>query len=139
MEGYKSGILSTNVLLILLQLDAKILRSQTRRRAEGREVDSLSTPLSCKTILERLESYVCLRRFWKVWRGFEVQHGNEDTWVPYIVGILLERVHCGVMRFRDMLRIKRSVQAMFSQAWRYMRMHCQLLTVDSNSLSRECH
>ena len=35
-------------------------------------------------------------RFWKVWRGFEVQHGNEDT-------------------FRDMLRVKRSVQAMFSQ------------------------
>mmetsp|Transcript_112671 Transcript_112671/g.283248 ORF Transcript_112671/g.283248 Transcript_112671/m.283248 type:complete len:977 (+) Transcript_112671:106-3036(+) len=34
--------------------------------------------------------------FWKTWRGFEVQHGNEDT-------------------FRDMLRIKRSVQAMFSQ------------------------
>lgn len=34
--------------------------------------------------------------FWKVWRSFEVQHGNEDT-------------------FRDMLRIKRSVQAMFAQ------------------------
>merc|ERR550525_1720048 len=34
--------------------------------------------------------------FWKTWRGFEVQHGNEDT-------------------FRDMLRIKRSVQAMFAQ------------------------
>eukprot|EP00440_Ansanella_granifera_P025146 gb/GFBE01027317.1/.p1 GENE.gb/GFBE01027317.1/~~gb/GFBE01027317.1/.p1 ORF type:complete len:948 (+),score=285.40 gb/GFBE01027317.1/:1-2844(+) len=34
--------------------------------------------------------------FWKVWRGFEVQHGNEDT-------------------FRDMLRVKRSVQAMFAQ------------------------
>mmetsp|Transcript_21367 Transcript_21367/g.47607 ORF Transcript_21367/g.47607 Transcript_21367/m.47607 type:complete len:955 (+) Transcript_21367:58-2922(+) len=34
--------------------------------------------------------------FWKVWRQFEVQHGNEDT-------------------FRDMLRIKRSVQAMFTQ------------------------
>lgn len=34
--------------------------------------------------------------FWKVWRGFEVQHGNEDT-------------------FRDMLRIKRSVQALFAQ------------------------
>jgi hypothetical protein len=34
--------------------------------------------------------------FWKQWRGFEVQHGNEDT-------------------FRDMLRIKRSVQAMFAQ------------------------
>lgn len=34
--------------------------------------------------------------YWKMWRGFEVQHGNEDT-------------------FRDMLRIKRSVQAMFAQ------------------------
>lgn len=34
--------------------------------------------------------------FWKVWRGFEVQHGNEDT-------------------FRDMLRIKRSVQATYAQ------------------------
>jgi DnaJ-domain-containing protein 1 len=34
--------------------------------------------------------------FWKVWRSFEVQHGNEDT-------------------FRDMLRVKRSVQAMFAQ------------------------
>merc|ERR1712151_607599 len=34
--------------------------------------------------------------FWKMWRAFEVQHGNEDT-------------------FRDMLRIKRSVQAMFAQ------------------------
>jgi len=34
--------------------------------------------------------------FWRTWRGFEVQHGNEDT-------------------FRDMLRIKRSVQAMFAQ------------------------
>jgi len=33
--------------------------------------------------------------FWKAWRGFEVQHGNEDT-------------------FRDMLRIKRSVQATFA-------------------------
>lgn len=33
--------------------------------------------------------------FWTTWRGFEVQHGNEDT-------------------FRDMLRNKRSVQAMFS-------------------------
>merc|ERR1719316_75308 len=34
--------------------------------------------------------------FWRTWRGFEVQHGNEDT-------------------FRDMLRIKRSVQAQFAQ------------------------
>lgn len=34
--------------------------------------------------------------FWKYWHDFEVQHGNEDT-------------------FREMLRIKRSVQAKFSQ------------------------
>jgi len=35
--------------------------------------------------------------YWKTWHDFEVQHGNEDT-------------------FREMLRIKRSVQARFSQA-----------------------
>lgn len=35
--------------------------------------------------------------FWKTWHDFEVQHGNEDT-------------------FREMLRIKRSVQARFSQS-----------------------
>eukprot|EP00929_Paragymnodinium_shiwhaense_P108262 TRINITY_DN74592_c0_g1_i1.p1 TRINITY_DN74592_c0_g1~~TRINITY_DN74592_c0_g1_i1.p1 ORF type:complete len:974 (-),score=330.62 TRINITY_DN74592_c0_g1_i1:111-3032(-) len=34
--------------------------------------------------------------YWKTWRSFEVQHGNEDT-------------------FRDMLRIKRSVQATYAQ------------------------
>ena len=34
--------------------------------------------------------------FWDKWREFEVQHGNEDT-------------------FREMLRIKRSVSASYSQ------------------------
>jgi len=34
--------------------------------------------------------------FWKVWHDFEVKHGNEDT-------------------FREMLRVKRSVQAQYSQ------------------------
>jgi len=34
--------------------------------------------------------------YWKTWRSFEVQHGNEDT-------------------FRDMLRVKRSVQATYAQ------------------------
>lgn len=34
--------------------------------------------------------------FWKKWNDFEVQHGNEDT-------------------FREMLRVKRSVLASFSQ------------------------
>jgi len=33
--------------------------------------------------------------FWKEWHDFEVRHGNEDT-------------------FREMLRIKRSVQAQFN-------------------------
>ena len=35
------------------------------------------------------------KTFWKAWHDFEVHHGNEDT-------------------FREMLRIKRSVQAQFS-------------------------
>jgi len=35
------------------------------------------------------------KSFWKAWQDFEVRHGNEDT-------------------FREMLRIKRSVQAQFS-------------------------
>lgn len=34
--------------------------------------------------------------FWKVWKDFEIQHGNEDT-------------------FREMLRIGRSVSASYSQ------------------------
>lgn len=33
--------------------------------------------------------------YWNTWREFEVKHGNEDT-------------------FREMLRIKRSVQAQFA-------------------------
>lgn len=42
--------------------------------------------------------FVCFQTtptFWKVWHDFEVRHGNEDT-------------------FREMLRIKRSVQAQFN-------------------------
>ena len=35
--------------------------------------------------------------FWTTWHDFEVAHGNEDT-------------------FREMLRVKRSVKAHFSQA-----------------------
>ena len=34
--------------------------------------------------------------YWKAWREFEEQHGNEDT-------------------FRDMLRVQRSVETAFSQ------------------------
>jgi pre-mRNA-splicing factor SYF1 len=34
--------------------------------------------------------------FWKKWKDFEIQHGNEDT-------------------FREMLRISRSVSASYSQ------------------------
>jgi len=39
--------------------------------------------------------------FWKVWHDFEVRHGNEDT-------------------FREMLRIKRSVQAQFNTQVNFM-------------------
>lgn len=52
-----------------------------------------------RAIYEHASQFCDPRReeeFWKVWRGFEVQHGNEDT-------------------FRDMLRIKRSVQATYAQ------------------------
>ena len=35
------------------------------------------------------------KSYWKAWQDFEVRHGNEDT-------------------FREMLRIKRSVQAQFN-------------------------
>lgn len=35
--------------------------------------------------------------FWQTWHDFEVQHGNEDT-------------------FKEMLRIKRSVQAQYQSA-----------------------
>lgn len=36
--------------------------------------------------------------FWETWNAFEIAHGNEDT-------------------FREMLRIKRSVSASYSQVW----------------------
>lgn len=38
--------------------------------------------------------------FWEIWTNFEVAHGNEDT-------------------LREMLRIKRSVQAMYNTQVRY--------------------
>jgi len=41
--------------------------------------------------------------FWVKWNDFEVQHGNEDT-------------------FREMLRIKRSVSASYSQVYHYLKM-----------------
>lgn len=42
--------------------------------------------------------FICLQTqpaFWQTWHNFEVQHGNEDT-------------------FKEMLRIKRSVQAQYA-------------------------
>lgn len=45
--------------------------------------------------------------FWNKWHGFEVQHGNEDT-------------------FREMLRIKRSVTASYSQVG---LLHCTGLSL----------
>ena len=53
--------------------------------------------------------------FWQKWESFEVQHGNEDT-------------------FKDMLRIKRSVQAQYkyvSQMLRWVSITNQLLVPTS--------
>lgn len=52
--------------------------------------------------------------FWKVWKEFEVQHGNEDT-------------------MREMLRIKRSVQAMYNT--QVNMMSAQMLNNVSNQVS----
>lgn len=54
--------------------------------------------------------------FWKKWNDFEVQHGNEDT-------------------FREMLRIKRSVLASYSQVCSY---HFHMLGIIINSHSIQC-
>jgi pre-mRNA-splicing factor SYF1 len=48
--------------------------------------------------------------FWKKWEGFEVQHGNEDT-------------------FKEMLRIKRSVQAQFKYVGPSSPVSMHLLTL----------
>ena len=41
------------------------------------------------------------KSYWKAWQEFEVRHGNEDT-------------------FREMLRIKRSVQAQYNTQVNFM-------------------
>ena len=49
-------------------------------------------------IFEKKKNNIFLQltaHFWKAWHDFEVKHGNEDT-------------------FREMLRIKRSVQAQYN-------------------------
>ncbi|XP_012349113.1 pre-mRNA-splicing factor syf1 homolog isoform X2 [Apis florea] len=52
--------------------------------------------------------------FWQIWKEFEVRHGNEDT-------------------MREMLRIKRSVQAMYNT--QVNMMSAQMLNNTSNSIS----
>lgn len=49
--------------------------------------------------------------FWQIWKEFEVRHGNEDT-------------------MREMLRIKRSVQAMYNT--QVNMMSAQMLNNASN-------
>lgn len=51
--------------------------------------------------------------FWQVWKEFEIQHGNEDT-------------------VREMLRIKRSVQATFNTQVNFMS--AQLIAAESGKL-----
>lgn len=55
---------------------------------------NVSLPLSF-SLLQTCKSY------WKAWQEFEVRHGNEDT-------------------FREMLRIKRSVQAQYNTQVNFM-------------------
>ena len=62
--------------------------------------------------------------FWKKWEAFEVQHGNEDT-------------------FKEMLRIKRSVQAQFkyvspafNQTYREIKIANILFTAPTSTSSR---
>lgn len=52
--------------------------------------------------------------FWQVWKEFEVRHGNEDT-------------------MREMLRIKRSVQAMYNT--QVNMMSAQMLNSATNQVS----
>ena len=52
----------------------------------------LTAPFLCSQIA---------KAYWKAWQEFEVRHGNEDT-------------------FREMLRIKRSVQAQFNTQVNFM-------------------
>lgn len=58
--------------------------------------------------------------FWNQWHGFEVLHGNEDT-------------------FREMLRIKRSVSASYSQVGLLycfgLSQECSLLFLDFTSFN----
>lgn len=51
--------------------------------------------------------------FWQIWKEFEVRHGNEDT-------------------MREMLRIKRSVQAMYNT--QVNMMSAQMLNNAANQL-----
>jgi pre-mRNA-splicing factor SYF1 len=54
--------------------------------------------------------------FWQKWESFEVQHGNEDT-------------------FKEMLRIKRSVQAQYKYAISVILLEFSQLTVSSTDVS----
>lgn len=53
------------------------------------------SPFPSFSLLQTCKSY------WKAWQEFEVRHGNEDT-------------------FREMLRIKRSVQAQYNTQVNFM-------------------
>lgn len=56
--------------------------------------------------------------FWNTWKDFEIKHGNEDT-------------------IREMLRIKRSVQATFNTATHTTHLHSQLNCPTGGSPERE--
>jgi hypothetical protein len=49
-------------------------------------------------------------QFWQIWKEFEIKHGNEDT-------------------VREMLRIKRSVQAMYNTQVKYYYVEIQINSI----------
>lgn len=59
------------------------------------KVSKMSSLQGAERIIQ--DCYQSQPSFWQTWHDFEVQHGNEDT-------------------FKEMLRIKRSVQAQYASA-----------------------
>jgi pre-mRNA-splicing factor SYF1 len=53
------------------------------------------------------------QKFWQLWKDFEIHHGNEDT-------------------VREMLRIKRSVQATYNVEFNFMT--AQMVVTESSEL-----
>lgn len=60
------------------------------------------------------------KSYWKAWQEFEVRHGNEDT-------------------FREMLRIKRSVQAQYNTQVNFMSAQMLAAATKEVQVTGDCH